>query len=83
MCILNLSTTEIKFDLSRDCSQEQPHRCRSLAKTETGQSIATAVMLRMMLLFKCFDRPEVSPPYLTFSPFLAMQRMRDELFASH
>lgn len=72
MCILNLSTTEIKFDLSRDCSQEQPHCCCGLAKTKIGQSIAVAVMPGIMLLFKGFDRPKVSPPYLTFSPFLAM-----------
>lgn len=72
MCVLNLSATENTFHLSRDCFQKQPHCRRGLAKTEVGQSIATAVMLGMMLLFKCFDRPEVSPPHLTFFPFLAM-----------
>lgn len=72
MCILNLSTTETTLDLSRDCFQEQLQCWCGLAKTEIGQSIATAVKPGMMLLFKCFDRPEVSPPYLTFFPFSAI-----------
>lgn len=36
------------------------------AKSEIGQSISIMVTLGMMLLFKCFCRPDLSPLYLTF-----------------
>lgn len=71
MCIFNLSTIEIMLDLSSYSLQNSCTPGVVFAKTEVGQRIAIMVMLGMMLLFKCFDRPEVSP-HLTFFLFSAI-----------